>query len=247
MGMLWMAPTTGSVHASPRAMAVSIMTGPVGLSVDKPGIYRVSGSWLESRGITWSGISAGNIAITHLGKPVARLVSTNQALSSGSYVEFYAGPFFTQYTTTSVYYLSADKVDALPITRLDSSPSAGAQVKSYSTQFVEDRLTYYDPIPPTVNWFYTTLVANAGPAHVDDHVVLSDVSRNGRASIWFRVWGATNLGGPDPQHIVLVKVNGRLVGRLRFSGNVFKTKKASFPASWLKSGRTLSGSRRPER
>jgi hypothetical protein len=232
-------------RASARAqVVVDLNRQPVALTLNASGIYRVSGAWLLQHGVNWSGMAAKSLAVTYLGKPVARSVSTKGVLGDSSTVEFYAPGVRTMYTSSAMYVLSNKPGMARQVARVRPGASHGG-VTSYQASVAvgptpdcstQNGGCIYEPMAPGDKWFYGEVIANGGPSDLSTPVRLDHVVTAGRASLSVDVWGVTDFGGTFPQHDVQVLVNGHHVLELKFSGSVEQVQTASFPAQWLVSG-----------
>lgn len=234
-----------STHAAQISRNVLSSRG-VALTIAQPGLYRVSGSFLEAHGVSWNGELGRSIAVTADGHTIHRFMSTSGSLGPSSFVEFYGQPRNTMYRSTDTYDLTYDRRHAVAVGVEHQTRATGAAMTSYPALYTAAPTPgcstasggcVYEPMAPGGKWFYTQLIANAAPASENDTVNLSAVDPTGQASLRLDVWGVTDLGGPGPQHDIKVLVNNHFVLELSFSGSIEQIKAAVFPASWLRSGK----------
>ncbi|HZT97295.1 MAG TPA: C25 family cysteine peptidase [Chloroflexota bacterium] len=238
-----MVSSAAAVHRSSPPTATpssshSLRSGPVALSIDHTGLYRVSGTYLRSHGIDWSGIPASRLAVVTDGHRVAREVSTSGRLSRSSWVEFYGRSIKTLYTGTAVYDLLVDRRSARAAPGIASLKKGRSRTASYPASFSEARRTQYEPMATGAHWFYTELIANGGPDTVDDHIRLSHVVRSPGVAdrLAVRAWGVTDFSGPGAQHDLVIGVNSHRAAEMKFSGNVYRSATVAIPSDWLRSG-----------
>lgn len=237
-------------HAAASPGAATARTQPlsstgVALGIDRSGIYRITGATMRSHGFDWSGVRGSDLALVAHGKAVPRFVSTAGPLRDSSYVEFYASSIFTFYTSRNIYYLQVDHQLALDAARVPASPGAGTPAAEYLGRYQESRRTLYEPMAPNDQWLFGSVTAITPPkhanvaTHLDTAVNLPAASPHGQASITFDTRGAADLSGPQPQHHLIVYVNGHQVAEQTFSGYLEKVTTAKFSASWLLKGRNI--------
>jgi hypothetical protein len=208
------------------------------LTVDRAGIYRITGSYLRQHGFDWSHLPGNELALQLEGQKVPRFVSTTGPLDDRSYLEFYASSFHTRYTTRAVYTLSVDRHQALAATTVPASPGRGASLASFSAHAVESRRTVYDPSAPGEGWFFAQLATTGDRVDTSATIRLPGLLATGTASLDIAVRGVTDLSGTGPQHHLQALVNGHPVTDAAFSGTDERTIDASFSASWLDARKT---------
>jgi len=105
-------------HVSPafagRASAVihpsSLRSQPIKLTIRQEGVYRLSGAYLQSKGININAVAPAALGLSDGGVPVPIYVSsTGSGFAPSDFIEFYAHPVNNTYTSTNVYLL-ADNV-----------------------------------------------------------------------------------------------------------------------------------------
>jgi len=226
--------------ATARAKPLS-STG-VALGIDRSGIYRITGSTLRAHGFDWSGVRGSDLALVTHGKAVPRFISTAGPLSDSSYVEFYGSSIFTFYTSRNIYYLQVNHQLAFDAAAVPAAPAAGAPPAEFLGRYQESRRTLYEPMAPNDQWLFGSVTAITPPkhanvpTHLDAAINLPAAVPHGQASITFDTRGATGLSGPQPQHHLIVYVNGHQVAEQMSSGYVEKVTTAKFSASWLLKG-----------
>jgi len=230
----------GGVATTTRVQPLSSLG--VALGIDRSGIYRITGATLRAHGFDWSGVRGSDLALVTHGKAVPRSVSTTGPLTDSSYVEFYASSIFTFYTSRNIYYLQVNHQLALDATAVPASPAAGAPAAEFLGRYQESRRTLYEPRAPNDQWLFGSVTAITPPkhanvpTHLDAVINLPAAVRHGQASITFDARGATGFSGPQPQHHLIVFVNGHQVAEQTSSGFVERVTTATFSASWLLRG-----------
>jgi len=230
---------------SPRATAARaepLSSLGVALGIGRSGIYRITGATLRARGFDWSGVRGSDVALVSHGRAVPRFVSTTGPLTDSSYIEFYAASIFTFYTSRNVYYLEVNRQLALDAAAVASSPGAAVPAAQFLGRYQESRRTLYEPMAPNDQWLFGSVTAITPPkhanvpTHLDAVINLPAVVPREQASITFDARGAADLPGPQPQHHLIVYVNGHQAAEQTSSAFVEKVTTAKFPASWLVRG-----------
>jgi hypothetical protein len=233
-----------AAQARPAPTAVKLQTQPVLLSLDRGGVYHITGSWLAARGVSWSGMLGKDLAVTFEGKPVARLVSTSGPLTSGAYVEFFAPAVSTMYTSRAVYVLSSKLSLARGVATINAGAGHG-KTRSYAASVAvgpkkncatQNGGCLYEPMAPGDKWFYNEIIANGGSSDLKAKVAVDHQVRSGRARLSLDVWGVTDFGGAFPQHVIRAFLNGHRILQIAFSGSNEQVRSATFPQKWLVSG-----------
>jgi len=235
------------LHAAASSRAATARAQPlsssgVALGIERSGIYRITGATLRARGFDWSGVRGSDLALVSHGKAVPRFVSTTGRLSDSSYVEFYASSIFTFYTSRNIYYLEVNHQLALDAAAVPASPGVGTPAAEYPGRYQESRRTLYEPMAPNDQWLFGSVTAITPPkhanvpTHLDAAINLPAAVPRGQASLTFDTRGAAGLSGPEPQHHLIVFVNGHQVAEQTSSGYGEQVTKAKFSASWLLRG-----------
>ncbi|MDQ2741852.1 MAG: C25 family cysteine peptidase [Chloroflexota bacterium] len=235
------------LHAAASSSAASARTRPlssggVALGIDRSGIYRITGATLRAHGFDWSGNRGSDLALVTQGKAVPRFVSTAGPLSDSSYVEFYASSIFTFYTSRNIYYLQLNHQLSLDAATVPASPEVGVSPATFLGRYLESRRTLYEPMAANDQWLFGSVTAITPPkhanvpTHLDAAISLPAAVPQGQASITFDARGAADLPGPQPQHHLMVYVNGHQVAEQKSSGFVEKVTTVKFSASWLLKG-----------
>jgi len=214
----------------------------VSLGIDRSGIYRITGATLRAHGFDWSGVRGSDLALVTHGKAVPRFVSTAGPLTDSSYVEFYASSIFTLYTSRNVYYLQANHQQALDASAVPATPTAVAPAAEFLGRYQESRRTLYEPRAPNDQWLFGSVTAITPPkhanvpTHLDAAINLPAALPHGQASITFDTRGAADLAGPQPQHHLIVFVNGHQVASVTPNAYDEQVTTVHFSSVWLVRG-----------
>jgi len=222
----------------PSAHAEDIAT----FTIEQPGLYRVAHNDLMSQGIDLRGISIDRLGLLQANEPwpiKIKGANQNKQFSSTSSIIFPAKGLQTLYSGKNKYTLVLDDRapnSILPDTR--AIPENTAPASSYLAEesyAPQNRYTHLSP-SETDSWYADRLQAIRGP--VSKRVVLDigeySPSLNSsiastriarmptlRPRLEVNVWGNSNLPGngvTNPDHHVLLDLNGAQVADARFDG-----------------------------
>jgi len=97
-------------HAGAGTHPSSLRSRPIKLTIRQEGVYRLSGTYLQSKGISINAVAPAALGLSDGGVPVPIYVSsTGSSFAPSDFIEFYAHPVNNTYTSTNVYLL-ADNV-----------------------------------------------------------------------------------------------------------------------------------------
>lgn len=209
--------------------------------VVEPGMQRVTYEDLANAGVDLRGVPAGEIAVTLKGQGVVRHVAAGRSglFGPGDAIEFwgvlpdYPDALYVEHYT---YRIGRSAARAYAAGDVDRRVAGGVNV-ALEPVVVNDDVGYdfVNPLPDP--WYAKQLrypwgpVAHATPIVVGDGIV---GDRPGRVVV--HLSGQTDIPGADPDHHVIVNVNGQDVAEIRFDGQVARVVEADIPAGVLVAG-----------
>jgi hypothetical protein len=230
------ASTVERMRSAVATKAQGAVAGPVArLLVTEEGIHRVSYEDLVAAGIDLDGIPAAEIAVTAGGAPVPRLVvgadrgqgeSRGRGVPAagtfrpGSYLEFWGTGLDTLYTDTNVYLLELDRSRAVDADVDARSTAKGPAVTVHrQVDRTEEQSSYSFASPVDDPWYMRRMLAYRSPVSFDLPLsVDGDALLDAPARLTVDLWGGTDFPA-DPDHHVVVSVNGVEVADLLFDGS----------------------------
>lgn len=217
----------------------------VELHIKADGIYRISYEDLLAMGVDFTGVKNRSIAVTQFGVPIPIYLPDGNGgrFGPGSSIEFYAEAIDSLYTRTNVFKLHVDKTLARRIGKDRRRIRQGIDPAPYYLETVEINTDkQYSFASPTGDpWYNTSMLTyrNAKTWSFPitlDAMAVEDVS----PTIMMGLWGVTDWP-QDPDHHVILEVNGTPVAETQFDGLVDAPVTVELPTGLLMNGEnTLS-------
>lgn len=212
--------------------------------IHQDGLYRVTYETLRAAGLELQGMPASNITLTRNGRSVPIFVQgkRSQRLSSqfgpGGYIEFYATALDTLYTDASVYTLRFKTPAQAAIKPVSAAPNIKAKPEPSFTESVKvnRQATYSAAAPGNDPWYDTRMMVFTTPKTWNFPFQVNGLADSASQTLSLTVWGMTNWNGVNPDHHMLVSINGTPVADERFEGAVEKTINVTLPAGTLREG-----------
>jgi subtilisin-like proprotein convertase family protein len=187
------------------------------IEVRKPGIQRITHAALLSAGIDLTGTAATQLALVDNGTPVARAIVGGPVWNASSAIEFLFAPKLTLASPFDVVELRLDPSKARAPQAL-AVPASGIPGAALLTRLEASPNKAYSYASPNGDPFFDQrILAFGSPAKLDRFFDLPDVLA-GAARIELKMWGVTNFEGSEPDHHVVVRLNGNEVANARFDG-----------------------------
>jgi len=218
------------------------------LKVSEDGIHRISWAALERAGYDFTGVPVSQFALTNNGGSIPIRIEgardaddpfSKSVFGKGGYIDFIGEKNHTIYSDVNVYRLSLETDKALRIEE-DFAEFDGADpvfANSYTETVVWGPDRKYSRVSSIDDpWYAAKLTALKKPVSRDFEIRLSDVDRSQEALVEVHVWAANNDPGVDPDHHVVLHVNGVRVGGSRFEGITSDVVKGRVGAGVLKNG-----------
>jgi len=217
----------------------------VELPTTSAGIHRVTYAQVLQTGVNWRNVPIRQLAITHKGKAVPRLiVSENGRFDAGDEVIFYVPPMPKSdalYTTESVYRLQRDRRKAVDASQMvtpwtDGAPTAPNYLASYN---LGENKVY---VPTSTNgdpWVDRKILAYGSSSTAAYQIDIESPLVEAPGEIVIELVGGINfptVPSENPDHHVIVQVNGVEVSNLRFDGFKGQTLTAPLPVGVLTQG-----------
>jgi subtilisin-like proprotein convertase family protein len=232
---------------APRAPAT--VGDRVDLLVTRAGIQRVSFEAVAAGGgASLQGVPVNELALTLRGTPVPiRVFDDDGSFGTGDAIEFVGEPLTrpsatpsphdSLYSGTARYRLSRDAALAARMWRTRSAsgdfPPPGDIVRK---RRFEDNTSYYFSSSLADPWTWRRVVAMGAPASSDVALVLPDLDPARPVRMSVTIQGGLTVDDVDPDHHVVVQVNGDNVADLRFDGLSADTIDIELPAGLLQVG-----------
>ncbi|HET9768573.1 MAG TPA: C25 family cysteine peptidase, partial [Thermoanaerobaculia bacterium] len=187
------------------------------LLVREKGIHRVTYEQLQAAGIDLAGADPDAIALVDEGQGIPRLVSTTgKGFGPGSFIEFVAKPRLTLASPVDAIVLRTDaRAQAVDVGRLfarGSDLGVVAAVDEHETDGI-----YSFAAPNGDPWYEQDLLAWGGAASLSRSFDLPELAA-GPVAITVRTWGYGDFPGTEPDHHVVVRLNGTEIANARFDG-----------------------------
>ena len=198
--------------------------------VAEPGLYRLTGSYLEASGVNLTGVNIGQVRLYNLGEEIAVTVyddNGDNGFDSSDYIEFYATTVdsgYAKYTSNNVYWLTLAGGTGVPLRMgvVDGTPAAGPDTAThYFTVHYEPDQGYWQeaPGPDSLDrWFIGSIAlgdqidsVNAGQP-VTFNLPLVDVVDSATGTLKIMLYG-----GYDTDHEVAVSYEGQQLGTFAWS------------------------------
>ncbi len=209
--------------------AVSAQTGIVNLVTTDGGLHRITYTQLQQQSVDLNGLNVADLALTHAGEAVARLVKdTNEDgfFNQGDYIDFIAENIDNRYTNEAVYTLHLDSDLALLIEQSAANTETNQRVSRLGkTQAVKADNLRYNITSANLNdpWNIDYIFANGGPVTKSYSIDLPKLSsQNNGVNVVVELTGASSLK-ESPDHSVMIKFNGVPIAARQFDGVVFET------------------------
>lgn len=193
----------------------------VRLVVEADGLYRVTFEDLLAAGIDMSKTPLAQLALFDRAGAVPFYAQGNGTFGPGDAIEFYGKAAESLYSDRNHYTLRVDPGAALRASDDNTPPS---QLRNPVTVYREtaraERQSLYNPAAPGADpWYDQDLMAIFSPASATFSLTLSDAEpAAGPARLGVDLWGITDWPGKDPDHHVVVSLNGTELADAQFNG-----------------------------
>jgi uncharacterized repeat protein (TIGR01451 family) len=214
----------------------------VRLVVTADGLYRVTFENLLAAGIDMSKVPLAQLALSSRAGAVPIRVDGNGTFGPGEAIEFYGKAADSLYSDRNHYTLRVEPQSVLRATDDNTPP---AQLRNPVTVYREtvraERQSLYNPAAPGADpWYDQDLMAIFSPGAATFSLTVTDPVLSGggagAARLGVDLWGLTDWPGKDPDHHVVVSLNGTEVADAEFNGIDPGPVDAEIPAGVLASG-----------
>jgi len=188
--------------------------------VDKTGIYKIAFWDLVDAGISPHLIDARTFKMFCQGKEIAIYISSNEStLRPSDYILFYGQAIHTDYTDTSVYWLSWGGSYGKRMAEVKGAPKFSSQLKyHYRKDHFELNNEYWITMPKGKgkdHWFWERI--HAGETKNYTFNLNRPASDSLKAKVKVMVFGRTSIF-QKPDHHLKIYVNGNYRGEGHFDG-----------------------------
>ncbi|HVG10269.1 MAG TPA: SdrD B-like domain-containing protein [Thermoanaerobaculia bacterium] len=211
----------------------------VRLVVEADGLYRVTFEDLKAAGIDMSKAPLSQLALFDRAGAVPIYVVGNGTFGPGEAIEFYGKAAKSLYSDRNNYTLRVEPGAAL---RASDDNTPAAQLRNPVTVYREtvrvENQTLYNPAAPGDDpWYDQDMMAIFEPAGATFSLTLTDpVPSAGPARLGVDLWGITDWPGKDPDHHVVVSLNGTELADAQFNGADRNPISVEIPADVLSTG-----------
>ncbi len=207
------------------------------LKVRQTGIHRLTYEMLRDAGFDLAGYAPTEVALTNNGRAVPITVKAQGSFGPGAYIEFYGQALDTLYTDTNVYMLKVTNAPAARIWVNNAKPPVGAKIPaSYAAKLtVNNQRSFAEYAPGDDPWYDTSMLAFTSSKSWDFLFHVDGLVKTAGGTLNLTVWGVTNWP-QNPDHHLVVSVNGVPVASEIFDGTTLKTLQITLPAGTLHEG-----------
>jgi hypothetical protein len=219
------------------------------LWVTKPGVQRIGVDTLRSEGVDFTGVPVADLALTDDGEPQPRhIIDANGdgVLNSGDAVEFRGTVTPTLYSDRNAYHLRVDPTKAQAVRDGRGRARRARRMNRDLGRTLPDTVTldqqrrYFVGAPGDDPWYDAQLYANNGSARLERTFDLPGYAGGG-ATLALSLWGITDWPGSEPDHHVIVSVNGQRIDAFWFDGHEDASRDFQLPAGLLQAeGNTIT-------
>jgi len=210
----------------------------VKMLVREEGWYRVSVADLFAAGLE-ANANAENLQLYLRGEEVAMLVSKSQGRLEGKdYLEFYGTGQETPFTDTQTYWLTVGAQAGKRINLVKSEAKAGGAKSFAFTTERKERTIYFAGLKngDEENFFGSIVTSTPVTQAITIRNLNKDATIN--AVLEISLQGVTDLAA-TPDHQVKALLNGTVIGKLIFDGQVKHQEKIAIPHALLREGDNL--------
>lgn len=211
----------------------------VRLVVAADGLYRVTYEDLKAAGIDMGKVALAQLALFDRAGAVPISVIGNGTFGPGEAIEFYGKAAESLYGDRNHYTLRVEPGAAL---RASDDNTPAAQLRNPVTVYREtarvERQSLYNPAAPGADpWYDQDVMAIFSPGAATFSLTLTDaVPSAGPAQLGVDLWGVTDWPGKDPDHHVIVSLNGTELADAQFNGADANPVSVEIPADVLAAG-----------
>ena len=213
------------------------------LKVRQNGLYRVTYETLKASGLDLAGVPVSQITLTNRDQMLPVTVSMPDpnatTFGAGGYLEFYGLALDTLYTDTNVYTVQVSTAALVPhIPATTATPAAGLlPLNSYTeTLLVNNQKAFITYSPASDIWYDTLMRVNSTAKSWSFSFTLNGLTdTQAAANMDLVVWGGSSAS-QNPDHHLVVAINGITMADSRFDGMIEQHVKFSIPAGTLLTG-----------
>lgn len=211
----------------------------VRLVVAADGLYRITFEDLLAAGIDMSRVPLTQVALFDRAGAVPIFIDGSGTFGPGEAIEFYGKAASSLYSDRNHYTLRVEPGAAL---RASSDNTPASQLRNPVTVYratsrVERQLAYNPGAPGADPWYDQDLMAIFSPASFTLSVpVTNPVPGAGPAELGVDLWGITDWAGRNPDHHVVVSLNGTELADAKFNGSQTYPVSVEIPADVLQTG-----------
>jgi len=211
------------------------------LLVDREGLYRLTYEDLLAAGLDFAGAPLRRLGLTlaRTGTPVPLHVeadSRSESFGAGAFIEFKGEPLIDSlHSRERVYRLEVLPRSALRPQRIASAPRGPLQTHYLETVSVNRDKVYSFASPNGDPWYEERVLAY-GREGSRDFLIDVEGSIHSEGTLEVELWGVTDWPGEEPDHHVLVELNGQTLAEERFDGLTPKSYHLPLPSGLLLEG-----------
>lgn len=208
----------------------------VKLEVTARGLHRVSGAELAAAGADLAGIDAATLRLRRSGADAAfRFTGTGAVFQAGDVLEFFGLPEDNDCTGTGAYWLTWGGVSGEAMGEVPAAPGGGDPLPWFADRLVfAERKVLWAARPGPLDaqrWFWAKFTAPGQAAYT---VAVAGPDASGGEARLEAVFMGRSATAPNPDHHVVVSLNGTAVGEVRWDGVAEATLSAPFSPALLR-------------
>lgn len=210
------------------------------IKITKEGIYKLTGKSLKKSGFTLSGVDPATFKMYYKGVEVPIIVKTKKSSSFGNsdYIEFYGEKNDSQYSDTSVYWLSAGGDAGKRISYKNKGLKSGGKIKKYFTKKIEEEentefIQTLPEEPDKDHWFWKRIYS--GEKKSFDFNVSNISSASNTVKIEINLQGLMD-DTSNPDHNTKVSINDKKVDEFSWDGTAEELRVITTTRSVLQKG-----------
>lgn len=222
--------------------------------VQRAAVETVGAGWIrvDAGGLIGAGLDADTpvaaLSLSREGRPVSFLVEKDEpTLGEAEAVLFWAEPATSRWSDTAVYWVAGGEAEGVRIGSRQTGTADPAPDALRAVQRTAPEQFYVLSLQngPETNFVWDGVVATTGPAAKDFVVAADHPTPGGTFSLLLELHGLSEDVSLDPDHHVIVEVNGHQAGDVTFDGLGDHDVALTGPGEWIVPGDNLITLRLP--
>lgn len=208
------------------------------VKVRADGMYKISYEELASAGVPVSGLNPATLQLFNLGQEVALRVDlgADGLWNAGDYLVFYGKGIQSKYTLDNIYWLTYGSTSGLRMAERSVVPATANLAASYQANRHMEGGAYYLSSMPEMNGKEHFVSARLYPPSTPTWTTTftQPVLATSPVTISVTMLGGFASATINPDHHVVVTLNGTQIGDVTFDGKIWQTFQFTAPAGLIK-------------